>query len=121
MHWFRSRVRLGSCVALFALAVQLVLTFGHVHLDGLGGHSSVRIEAAAVALAPAGHQGPKAADDYCATCALIHLAGALVPAAAAALALPLVFGQLHRPRVALRLALPASPPASFAARAPPLA
>ena len=119
MHWFRSRLRLGSCVALFALAVQLVLTFGHVHLNGLGGHSSVRIEAAAGALAPAGHQGPKAADDYCATCALIHLAGALVPAAAVALALPLVFGQLHRPRVALRLALPASPPASFAARAPP--
>ena len=121
MHWIRSRLRLGSCVALFALAVQLVLTFGHVHLDGLGGHSSVRIETAAGAVAPAGHDGSKAADDYCAACALIHLAGTLVPAAAAVLPLPLVFGQLHRPHVALRFALPASPPASFAARAPPLA
>ena len=120
MHWIRSRLRLGSCVALFALAVQLVLTFGHVHLDGLGGHSSVRIETAAGAVAPAGHHGPKAADDYCAACALIHLAGTLVPAAAA-LPLPLMFGQLHRPHLTLRFALPASPPTPFAARAPPLA
>ena len=121
MQWLRSRLRVGSWVALFALAVQLVLTFGHVHLDGRSGNSSVRIETAAGAVAPAGHDGSKAADDYCAACALIHLAGTLVPAAAVALPLPLVFGQLHRPHVALRFALPASPPASFAARAPPLA
>jgi Protein of unknown function (DUF2946) len=121
MHWHRTRLRLGSYIALFALAVQLVLTFGHVHLNGVGGYSSIRIEAAAGPVAPAGHEGPKAADDYCAACALIHLAGTLMPTAVAALPLPLVFGQLRRPHVALRFALPASPPASFAARAPPFA
>jgi hypothetical protein len=121
MQWLRSRLRVGSCVALFALAVQLVLTFGHVHLDGRSGNSSVGIAAAGGTVAPGGHHGPKAADDYCAACALIHLAGTLVPSAAAALPLPLVFGQLHRPHVALRSALPASPTSAFAARAPPLA
>ena len=34
MRWFRSNIRAGSYVALLALAVQLVLSFGHVHLNG---------------------------------------------------------------------------------------
>jgi hypothetical protein len=121
MHWCRTRLRLGSYIALFALAVQLVLTFGHVHLDGLGRHSSTRIEASAGTVAPPGHNAPRVADDYCAVCALIHLASTLVPAEVAAMPLPVVFGQLRRPESALHFALPASPPASFAARAPPLA
>jgi hypothetical protein len=29
MHWFRSRSRWGSYLALFALAFQIALTFGH--------------------------------------------------------------------------------------------
>jgi hypothetical protein len=119
MHWFR--VRCGSCTALFALALGLVLTFGHVHLDGLGGYSSTRIEASANAATPAGNDVPGNADDYCALCALGYLAGTLVPAVAAALLLPVVFGQWHPPSLALRFASPALPPLPFAARAPPLA
>jgi len=121
MHWFRSRVRFGSCIALFALALGLVLTFGHVHLDGLGGHSSTRIVASAGAAAPAGNDVPGDADDYCALCALVNLAGTLVPAAAAALPLPVVFAQWRPPSLALRFASPSLPPSPFAARAPPLA
>ena len=121
MHWVRSRLGSGSCIALFALAFQLVLTFGHVHLDGLGGQSSSRIEAATGTATPAGNDVPGAADDYCALCALVHLASTLVLAAPAALPPPVVFGQWRRPHVALRFALPARPPAPFAARAPPLA
>ena len=119
MHWCRTRLRLGSYIALFALAVQLVLAFGHVHLDG--GGRQTRIEVSAATAAPAGHNGPKVADDFCAVCALIHLASTLVPAELAALPLPVVFGQLRRPESALHFALPASSPAAFAARAPPLA
>ena len=33
MRRFRSSSKWGSCLALFALALQLVLTFGHVHFD----------------------------------------------------------------------------------------
>jgi len=32
MRWFRSNIRLGSRLALFALAVQMALSLGHVHL-----------------------------------------------------------------------------------------
>jgi hypothetical protein len=31
MKWFRSRVRFGSRLALFALAIQFLLSFGHFH------------------------------------------------------------------------------------------
>src|SRR5208337_3280215 len=34
MGWFRSRMRLGSWSALFALTIQLVLSFEHLHFDG---------------------------------------------------------------------------------------
>src|SRR5258705_9947056 len=33
MLWVRTNRRIGAAVALFALAVQLALSFGHVHLD----------------------------------------------------------------------------------------
>jgi hypothetical protein len=121
MHWCRTRLRLGSYIALFALAVQLVLTFGHVHLGGVGRQSSTGIVAPAGTAAPAGYEGPKIADDFCAVCTLIHLASTIVPTEVAALPLPVVFGQLRRTDSALHLVLPASPPAPFAARAPPLA
>jgi hypothetical protein len=121
MHWFRSRLRLSSCIALSALALQLVLAFGHVHLDGVGGHSPARIEASGgTAPAPASSDKPDVADGYCAICALVHLAGALVPAEPPSLPLPAVFG-LWRQDAALKLGLPTPTPAYFAARAPPVA
>ena len=36
MPWFRAKRSLSSYVSLFALALQLALSFGHVHLDELG-------------------------------------------------------------------------------------
>ena len=121
MQWFRSRVKLGSWVALFALALQLAPTFGHVHLDGLRGGSSARIEASAGAPAPTGNDGPNAADDYCALCALTHLAGTLLPASPVVLPLPPAFTPSRCPEPGLCFVLPARRSASFAARAPPLA
>ena len=42
MRWFRTRSRWGSCLALVALALQLALSFGHIHLKDVLGepHSS---------------------------------------------------------------------------------
>jgi len=34
MKWFRSNIRPGSRLALFALAIQFVLSFGHFHGSG---------------------------------------------------------------------------------------
>jgi hypothetical protein len=33
MKWFRDHIRNGAKLALFALAVQIVLSLGHIHLD----------------------------------------------------------------------------------------
>jgi hypothetical protein len=127
MRWFRSRSRLGAYLALFALAFQLAVSFGHVHLDHFAPAS-----AGASALAgaqpsgddrnapsnPAGREHP--ADDHCPICTLIHLAGTLVPAEAPSLPLPTVFGRL-RLELAAEFDLTASHAAVFRARAPPIA
>ncbi len=123
----RSRKRAGSYLALFALAFQLAVSFGHVHLERV-----TPLAAGASALA---HAQPSAdhrnapsnptgredlADDCCPICTLIHLAGALVPAEMPSLPLPTVVGRL-RLEVAAEFDLTASHAALFRARAPPIA
>ena len=127
MRWFRSRKRAGSYLALFALAFQLAVSFGHVHLERVAPPS---VGASALAGAqpatdhlnapsnPAGREG--LADDHCPICTLIHLAGALVPAEMPSLPLPIVVGRL-RLELAAEFDLAASHAALFRARAPPIA
>ena len=83
MRWFRLHTRPTACLALFALVVQLVLSFGHAHGD------KFRLSAASAkdavftniktgsADTPAGPARPDN-DDFCAICASITLAGLLV-------------------------------------------
>jgi hypothetical protein len=104
---------------LFALALQLALSFGHVHLDDLSGQAPAQIETSSTAT-PASGDAPDHADGYCAICAIVHLAGALVPAGAPTVALPTVFGRVQL-SVAAIVQTPTQIPAFFAARAPPLA
>jgi Protein of unknown function (DUF2946) len=127
MGWFRSRSRLGSWLALFALAFQLAVSFGHVHLDGVRGFGHPPVVAsvpaaidATAALDPAGKDKPALADDYCAVCALIHLAGALVPAEVPSLPLPNFLGRLPL-AAAIDFDLTQPRRARFQARAPPIA
>jgi DUF2946 family protein len=123
MGWFRSRLRWGSYLALLALALQLALSFGHVHLGPISKHSSADIVANGTdAHKPAGrhHHLPATADDNCAICALIHLAGTLVPSAPPTLPLPAESKRLpHQFLVQFDLTAPLG--AHFQARAPPLA
>jgi hypothetical protein len=94
MRWFRSHSFALTSLALFALACQFVLSFGHVHLDRSAGFSTGRSIAAAlgsVIAAPASRVTPAdlptapreknptgAGDDFCAICANVNLAGAVV-------------------------------------------
>ena len=127
MRWLRSRKRAGSYLALFALAFQLAVSFGHVHLE--------RIAPASVGTSALAHAQPSAADlnapsnpagredladDCCPICTLIHLAGALVPAEMPSLPLPTVVGRL-RLEAAAEFDLTTSHAALFRARAPPIA
>jgi hypothetical protein len=129
MGWLRSRSRWGSYLALFALAFQLALSFGHVHIEGGAPHSGHASALSAVhpssadaaAVDPADKESPALADDCCPICALIHLAGALLPAAAPAVSRLAVFGRVPFAAVVeFDLARPHyySP---LGARAPPLA
>src|SRR5262245_50003075 len=96
MRWFRANVRVGAWCALVAMALQLALTFGHVH--GRTGPAASSLLTAQGLLAPT--DGPrvplKPLIDHCATCAVIHMAGAGVPPSAVSLPLP-------RPATAARL------------------
>ena len=127
MRWFRSRSRLGAYLALFALAFQLAVSFGHVHLERIAPVSAgVGVLAAAPPAAddltapsnPTGRAGLAA--DHCPICTLIHLAGALVPAEMPSLPLPAVFSRL-RLETAAEFDLTASHATLFRARAPPIA
>ena len=124
MHWFRSRSRWGSYLALFALAFQLALTFGHVHL--VTPHSAGKLALGSanasndVRTAPADPTKPEhRADDRCPICTLIHLAGALT-AEPPSLPLPHVSGRLAT-KTAVTFDFSEPQRALFAARAPPIA
>jgi len=123
MRWFRANIRFGSRLALFALAVQIVLSFGHVHSSDLSGAAASAIVASGldspVKKAP-GHQPGTPVDPGCAICALIQLASTSTPSTAPVVLPPPLLGffKLATPEQA---ALPASPSASFRARAPPIA
>lgn len=115
-------------MALLALAIQLVVSFAHVHLDHVapgprstlalaGVHASTGAHAAAL---PATDQAPAQTDDYCAVCALIHLAGTVVAAEPPTLRLPAVFTRT-RSEVTVEFGSTAERHSPFAARAPPIA
>ena len=143
MRWLRHRWR--SYLALAALLFQLALTFGHVHLGHvhLGhvqfGHAdldhadlahadldhagSFSGDATIAAVGGHGDEAPSVPDvpghDHCATCALIHLAQALLTPDA-----PILPQQvwLDPPRlIAAAAGLTPPLPALFRARAPPAA
>ena len=127
MRWLRSRKRAGSYLALFALAFQLAVSFGHVHLEriapsSVGASALAHAQPSAADLnAPSNPAGREdLADDCCPICTLIHLAGALVPAEMPSLPLPTVVGRL-RLEAAAEFDLTTSHAALFRARAPPIA
>jgi hypothetical protein len=125
MRWFRSNLGLGSGLALFALAVQMMLSFGHVHLDKLASPSTpsaLTIGSGAVFLSERtpGHDSDGPLDADCAICASIQLVATSVPSVAPALPLPASFGSI-RPRASAELALAPSRHSLSQARAPPSA
>jgi hypothetical protein len=107
MKWFRSNVRHGSRLALFALAIQVLLSFGHfhgnsvqaapasmdtnqpalhdtvtraaMHLDAAAG-ASHEDAFSAVGIKTSDHESDGRSTDDCAICAVMALANALVVA-----------------------------------------
>jgi hypothetical protein len=138
MKWFRSNIKHGSRTALFALAIQFVLSFGHFH--GVAAQAAQAIQSGAtLSGSPAndltapgvvdkaarqqpasGHNTDQQPGDFCAICAVIALANSVLFAAPPVLPLPLAvessyltagaeFAHLNAAHVAFQ---PRAPPAS---------
>jgi hypothetical protein len=101
MGWVYGHKRHGAFLALAALALQIVLSFGHVHLDGIRPAAARAVAAgphkAAVAQAsgqvPA--QNPGDDDDYCAICASIFLVSTSFVSEPPQLPVPLGFERIE--------------------------
>ena len=95
MRGLRSIRRFGAGLGLFALLLQLTLSFAHIHPDDLLGAPALGIADAiagnAVADRDQDRQPAGAPHDDCPICAVMHLAGTIVPPQPPALALPTEF------------------------------
>jgi hypothetical protein len=123
MRWVRTNRRCGSWLALAAMALQLVLSFGHLHLDkfALGSVAATAAHAKATAskTSPAQHPANDA-DDYCAICATIHLTtGSFLPEVPP-LPVPFISQAIEHFDHTTSLFIP-RPQTAFQSRAPPLA
>jgi hypothetical protein len=120
MSWVRRNLRIGSHLALFALAIQLVLSFSHVHLDGLNlAPRQIVVQAADQPGTPS-PEGPSPNHDaLCPICLSIQLAGATLQPAPPILAMP--EPAAWTPPAATAAFAAAWNTSSFHARAPPLA
>ena len=132
MKWFRSQIRHGARLALFAMLVQFALTFGHTHWFAqaapLAASSHQQTDGAkAVGSAdrlavqkqsPSAPDREQPGDDNCAICAIIAMAGTVLSATPPLLQLPQAFELLYRTTDAEFVHLKSAGTA-FQPRAPP--
>ena len=136
MNWFRSNLKRVAGMALFALGIQLALSFGHLHGVATAtsgpdfGSAASRLSFAnglAVQIAdsqrarqPASnHDSGEHPGDICAICAVMAMANAILFATPPALPLPQIieFSRLTAEREFARVA---SASIGFQPRAPPI-
>jgi hypothetical protein len=81
MKWFRSNIRYGARLALLALSIQLVLSFGHFHVITPAQASIVSAHFENVSRDE--HRSDRDSDraaDLCDICAVVAMAGMAMPA-----------------------------------------
>jgi DUF2946 family protein len=135
MKWFRSNIKSGARLALFALFVQFALSYGHFHVlaapsvsapqsvrtDGKvagNGDLVVEREQAKPKQAPAKQDHDQNGPDGCAICAVMAMAGTVLSASPPILLLPEAVEFLYRTTDAEFLHLKSAGTA-FQPRAPP--
>jgi hypothetical protein len=135
MKWFRSNIKSGARLALFALFVQLALSFGHFHVSAAPSSARMAQPAQAdIALveagqpdvggqatpqqAPAKHDGDQRLPDACAICAVMAMASTVTFASPPILLLPEAIELLYRSTGAEFIHLKSAGTA-FQPRAPP--
>jgi Protein of unknown function (DUF2946) len=130
MKWFRSNIRHGSRLALFALAVQFALSFGHFHhsaaqaapaiQSGLAnGVSAADTASEGAQQQPASNDSDQQPSDVCAICAVLALANTMLFATPPLLLIPQAIEILYLSTDAEFIHLN-SARVAFQPRAPPL-
>jgi Protein of unknown function (DUF2946) len=117
MKWVRSNIRHGARLALFALAVQFALSFGHFH--GIAAQAAPSIQSAQQQLPASNHDSDQQPGDSCAICAVIALANTALFATPPVLLLPQAVERLYLTTDAAFVHLN-SASSAFQPRAPPL-
>ena len=91
MKWFRSNIKRVSHVALFALAIQFALSFGHFHGIGADAASITQVVRNLSTPQPGSDQGSgEHPGDVCAICAVMAMANSVVHATPPVVLLPQV-------------------------------
>jgi hypothetical protein len=132
MKWFRSNIRHGARLAIFAMLVQFALTFGHSHwfaqaaplaqsslqqTDGAQAPASID-RSAVERQSPLAPDREQPGEDNCAICALVAMAGTVMFASPPVLLLPQAIDLLYRTTDAEFVHLKSAGTA-FQPRAPP--
>lgn len=117
MNWLRSRAKRLSLLALFALALQFGLSFGHFHND-LGIATAQASASQSQASTPDTDHDQDAHRDLCAICSTVAMTGNAVATATPSLPLPLTFAA-YQAASDLESAAPDSRRGAFRSRAPP--
>jgi hypothetical protein len=121
MRWFRDNVRHGAWLALVAIAINLALSFGHVHVAGQVSDRGLIAAALGVSdhgKAP-GHSDDPQADYLCPICIASSAIANALASALPVLPLQLDATVVDRPIVPVRIAV-TLPRAAFQSRGPPV-
>ena len=131
MNWFRKHLKHGSRLALFALAIQFALSFGHFHeaaaqrvqiglTDADLAHGALDAAGGAQQQQPSDHDNDQHTAHACVICAVTSLANNFLFATSPLLELPQAIELLHLATEADFAHLGSLHPA-FQSRAPPAA
>ena len=123
MQWVRTNRRFGAWCALVAIALQVILSFGHAHrIEGFppgaaqaAVHSETTLERSDPASKPV-----SLAFEYCAICVVIKMGACAVPPEAPSSGAPIIAGKVRFARYAEGAARTLAH-VLFQARAPPSA
>ncbi len=111
MVWVRGNRRVGAWLGLLALALQLILSFGHIHLSDIAIPQAAAADAAAAPNPGTPTNRHNGTHDICAICVALNLtANSVAPTAASLVLLPDFKAAL----------ISSEPHLFFQARAPPV-
>jgi hypothetical protein len=128
MRWFRAYRKFGGRVALFALALQTYLSFGHIHPDDIWGPVGGSLDAAETVVLPSAESARAipadqpwySGDAFCPICETMYFLGtSFTPEAPQVLPPALATRPVEHSAIVTALFI-APRRAGFQSRAPPL-